>query len=83
LRPDVPVVAFTPTQACAASLGLQRGIQPVVLEVDGDDPTAISEAVIAAVRSGRGVLGLATDDAIVLVQTSARAGPNALELVRV
>ncbi len=83
LRPDVPIVAFTPTMACARSLTLQRGVQPVVLVVEQDDPSNVREAVITALRQGIGDLGLAPHDAIVLVQTSARGGPNALELLRV
>jgi pyruvate kinase len=82
LRPDVPIVAFTPTLECARSLTLQRGVHPIRMVVDDDDPVAISDAVIAALKQGMGDLGLSADDAIVMVQTSVRGGPNALELLR-
>ncbi len=82
LRPGMPVVAFTPTAACARSLTLQRGVHPIVMQVEPDDPVSISGAVIAALKEGKGELGLQPDDAIVLVQTSVRGGPNALELLR-
>ncbi len=82
LRPGVPIVAFTPTVACARSLTLRRGVYPVVMEVEQDDSSGISAAVIAALKQGIGELGLSEDDAIVLVQTSVRGGPNALELLR-
>ena len=82
LRPNVPIVAFTPTPECARSLTLQRGVYPVVMEVEPDDPAAVSAAVIAALKQGMGQLGLSADDAVVLVQTSVRGGPNSLELLR-
>ncbi len=82
LRPGMTIAAFTPTAACARSLTLQRGVHPIVMEVEPDDPVSISGAVIAALKAGRGALGLQPDDAIVLVQTSVRGGPNALELLR-
>lgn len=82
LRPGVPIVAFTPTAACARSLTLQRGVHSVVMDVERDDPIGVSEAVIAALKEGMGDLGLSPDDAVVLVQTSARGGSNALELLR-
>jgi pyruvate kinase len=82
LRPDVPIVAFTPTPECARSLTLRRGVYPVRLEVDKDDPAGIADAVIAALKAGVARWHLRPDDAIVLVQTSARGGPNALELLR-
>jgi hypothetical protein len=50
--------------------------------VDPDDPVSISEAVVHALREGRGGLDLGEDGAVVLVQTSVRGGPNALELLR-
>jgi pyruvate kinase len=82
LRPGVPIVAFTPTPACARSLTLQRGVHSVVMDVEPDDPISISQAVIRALKQGVGGLGLQPDDAIVMVQTSVRGGPNALELLR-
>ncbi len=82
LRPGMPIVAFTPTAACARSLTLQRAVHPIVMEVEPDDPVSINEAVIKALRAGRIELGLQPDDAIVMVQTSVRGGPNALELLR-
>jgi pyruvate kinase len=82
LRPGVPIVAFTPTATMAGSLTLCRGVLPVVMAVQPEEPAAISEAVVGAIRAGRGELALGPDDAIVLVQTSARGGPNALELLR-
>jgi pyruvate kinase len=82
LRPGVPIVAFTPTEACARSLTLQRGVQPIVMAVQPDDPVSISEAVIRSLRDGTGSVRLEEDDAVVLVQTSVRGGPNALELLR-
>ena len=82
LRPGMPIVAFTPTAARARSLTLQRGVHPIVMEVEPDDAVSISEAVIGALRAGHGEVGLQADDAIVLVQTSVRGGPNALELLR-
>jgi pyruvate kinase len=82
LRPGMPIVAFTPTEACARSLTLQRAVHPVVMEVEPDDPVSISQAVIRALKQGTGGLELQADDAIVLVQTSVRGGPNALELLR-
>lgn len=82
LRPGVPIVAFTPTAACARGLTLQRGIYPVVLAVEPDDPATISAAVITAMQQGSGPWGVSAGAAIVLVQTSARGGPNALELLR-
>ena len=83
LRPGVPIVAFTPTEAIARSLTLRRGAFPYVMEVEPEEPGLISEAVIAALRAGKGQLDLGEDDAIVLVQTSVRGGPNALELLRI
>jgi len=82
LRPGVPIVAFTPTAAVARALTLRRGVRPIVMAVEPEEPTAISDAVIAALKGGQGQLGLSEDDAIVLLQTSARGGPNALELLR-
>jgi pyruvate kinase len=82
LRPGMPIVAFTPTEACARSLTLQRAVHPIVMEVEPDDPVSINEAVIDALKRGAGQLGLRPDDAIVMVQTSVRGGPNALELLR-
>jgi pyruvate kinase len=82
LRPGMPIVAFTPTSQRARSLTLRRAVQPVVMEVEPDDPVSIGEAVIGALREGRGGLRLGPDDAVVLVQTSVRGGPNALELLR-
>ena len=82
LRPNVPIVASTPTPECARSLTLQRGVYPVVMEVEPNDPAAVSAAVIAALKQGMGQLGLSADDAVVLVQTSVRGGPNSLELLR-
>jgi pyruvate kinase len=82
LRPNVPIVAFTPTEECARSLTLHRGVHPIVMEVEQDDPGSVSEAVIAALKQGMGDLGLSADDAIVFVQTSVRGGPNSLELLR-
>ena len=83
LRPGVPIVAFTPTEAIARSLTLRRGVHPIVMQVEPEDPVSISEAVVAALQQGMGEFGLGADDAIVMVQTSVRGGPNALELLRV
>jgi pyruvate kinase len=83
LRPGVPIVAFTPTAECARSLTLRRGVFPIVMQVEPEDPVSIGDAVIAALKNGAGELGLTADDAIVMVQTSVRGGPNALELLRV
>jgi pyruvate kinase len=82
LRPSVPIVAFTPTQARARSLTLERGVHPVVLEVTPDDPVSIARAVVAALRVGVEGREVEPDAAVVLVQTSVRGGPNALELLR-
>ena len=82
LRPGMPIVAFTPTESCARSLTLQRAVHPIVMDVQPDDPVSINEAVIDALKQGAGPLGLRPDDAIVMVQTSVRGGPNALELLR-
>ena len=82
LRPGVPIAAFTPTAPIARSLTLRRAVHPVVMAVDPEDPAAISEAVIHALRERGSELDLRADDAIVLVQTSVRGGPNALELLR-
>lgn len=82
LRPGVPIVAFTPTEAVARALVLRRGVFPIVMQVEPEDPVTISSAVIEALRVGKGELGLSEDDAIVYVQTSVRGGPNALELLR-
>ena len=62
--------------ARARALSLQRGVFPIILEVDPDDPVAISEAVISAVSDGKGDLGLSDDDAIVLKSTSERPCKN-------
>jgi pyruvate kinase len=82
LRPGVPIAAFTPTEAVARSLSLCRGVFPIVLRVESEDPITISNAVIGALREGRSDFGLGPDDAVVFVQTSVRGGPNALELLR-
>ena len=82
MRPGRPIAAFTPTEAIARSLTLVRGVSPFVMAVEPEEPSAITEAVIAALREGKVELGLGEDDAIVLVQTSVRGGPNALELLR-
>jgi pyruvate kinase len=82
LRPGVPIAAFTPTEAIARSLTLCRGVFPFVMRVEPEEPGPIAEAVIRALRAGVVELGLQEDDAIVLVQTSVRGGPNALELLR-
>jgi pyruvate kinase len=82
LRPGVPIVAFTPTSSCARSLTLHRGVQPIVLEVQPDDPVSIASAVVDALRAGVPDWRPRPDDAVVLVQTSVRGGPNALELLR-
>ena len=82
LRPDVPIVAFTPTKERARSLTLRRGVHSVILEVEQDDPASISEAVVGALKAGAAELELPPEAAIVLVQTSVRGGPNALELLR-
>jgi pyruvate kinase len=82
LRPIVPIVAFTPTEARARSLTLERGVHPVVLEVTPDDPVSIARAVVTALRVGVEGRALRPDAAVVLVQTSVRGGPNALELLR-
>ena len=52
------------------------------MRVEPEEPVAIADAVVAALRAGRVELGLHDDDAVVLVQTSVRGGPNALELLR-
>jgi len=83
LRPGVPIAAFTPTEAIARSLTLVRGVFPYVMEVEPEEPGPITEAVIAALRAGKVQLELGEDDAFVLVQTSVRGGPNALELLRI
>jgi len=83
LRPGVPVAAFTPTEAIARALTLRRGVYPVVMEVEPEDPITISEAVVAALRERWSEFGLGEDDAVVFVQTSVRGGPNQLELLRV
>jgi pyruvate kinase len=82
LRPSVPIVAFTPTETRARSLTLERGVHPVVLEVMPDDPISIARAVVAALRAGVEGWELDAEAAVVLVQTSVRGGPNALELLR-
>ena len=82
LRPGVPIAAFTPTEAVARKLALRRGVHPIVMQVEPEDPVSISAAVIRALREGKVDLGLGEDDAVVLVQTSVRGGPNALELIR-
>ena len=81
-RQGRPIAAFTPTEAIARSLTLVRGVSPFVMAVEPEEPSVITEAVIAALREGKVELGLGEDDAIVLVQTSVRGGPNALELLR-
>lgn len=83
LRPGVPIVAFTPTPERARSLTLRGGVHPVVLKVDPDDPVSIAQAVVAALRAGVGAWKLGPGESVVLVQTSVRGGPNALELLRV
>jgi pyruvate kinase len=83
LRPGRPIAAFTPTAAIARSLTLVRGVLPIVMEVEPEQPSAITGAVIEALREGAVEMGLGVDDAIVLVQTSVRGGPNALELLRI
>jgi pyruvate kinase len=82
LRPGVPIAAFTPTESIARALTLRRAVHPVVMRVEPEDPVTVSDAVIAALREGQGKFGLRDDDAVVLVQTSVRGGPNALELLR-
>lgn len=82
LRPGVPIVAFTPTPERARCLTLRRGVQPVVLEVEPDDPASIAHAVVSALRAGVGEWKLGPGESVVLVQTSVRGGPNALELLR-
>jgi pyruvate kinase len=82
LRPGVPIMAFTPNASIARSLTLHRGVHPVVMAVDTEEPQAISSAVIEALRRGHGWPPIRGDQAIVLVQTSVRGGPNALELLR-
>jgi pyruvate kinase len=82
LRPGVPIIAFTPTPSCARSLALRSGVQAIVLEVERDDPTSIAQAVEAAIRSGAAGWSPRPEHAVVLVQTSVRGGPNALELLR-
>jgi len=82
LRPTVPVLAFTPTPDCARRLTLLRGVEPSVLEVQPDDPVSIALAVVEAIRAGRTGWRPEPGDAVALVQTSVRGGPNALELLR-
>jgi pyruvate kinase len=82
LRPGVPIVAFTPSSGIARSLTLCRGVRPIVMAVSPEEPAAISAAIIRALRAGDAGRALGADDAVVLVQTSARGGPNALELLR-
>jgi pyruvate kinase len=82
LRPGVPIAAFTPTESIARSLTLRRAVHPFVMQVQPEDPLTISRAVIAAIRERRAEFALRADDAVVLVQTSVRGGPNALELLR-
>ena len=82
LRPGVPIAAFTPTASIARSLTLRRAVHPIVMAVEPEDPVTISDAVIGALREGKAHFGLRDDDAVVLVQTSVRGGPNALELLR-
>jgi pyruvate kinase len=82
LRPGVPVVAFTPTPSCARRPTLRCGVHPIVLEVQPDDPVSIASAVGDALRTGVPGWTPRPDDAVVLVQTSVRGGPNALELLR-
>jgi pyruvate kinase len=83
LRPGVPVAAFTPTEAIARALTLRRGVYPVVMQVEPEDPVTISEAVVRALRERWGEFGLGEDDAVAFVQTSVRGGPNQLELLRI
>jgi pyruvate kinase len=82
LRPGVPIGAFTPSSGIARSLTLCRGVRPIVMAVSPEEPAAISAAIIRALRAGDAGRALGADDAVVLVQTSARGGPNALELLR-
>jgi pyruvate kinase len=82
LRPSVPILAFTPTPECARRLTLLRGVEPAVLEVQPDDPPSIARAVVEAIRAGRSGWRPERGDAVALVQTSVRGGPNALELLR-
>ena len=82
LRPGVPIAAFTPTETVARSLTLRRAVHPIVMQVEPEEPVAITDAVSEALRAGKDEFGLGEDDAIVLVQTSVRGGPNALELLR-
>jgi pyruvate kinase len=82
LRPHVPIVAFTSTAACARSLSLRRGVQPVVLDVDDDDPGAIAKAVTEALAGGVAGAESSAGKAVVLVQTSSAGGTNSLEVLR-
>ena len=82
LRPGVPIAAFTPTESIARSLTLRRGVHPIVMRVEPEEPGPISEAVVGALSKGRADFGVGEDDAVVLVQTSVRGGPNSLELLR-
>ena len=73
----------TPTEAIARALTLRRGVYPVVMRVEPEDPVTISQAVVGALRERWSEFGLGEDDAVVFVQTSVRGGPNQLELLRI
>ena len=83
LRPGVPIAAFTPTEPIARSLTLRaRGLPHRHAGGAGGARCPSARPSSSALGQGKGELGLRDDDAVVLVQTSVRGGPNALELLR-
>ena len=75
LRPDVPILAFTPLPAVARGLALWRGVSAHVLPDPGDD-SAIGPAVRAAISSGAAGWKVGRGQSVVLLAAS-DPGPGA------
>lgn len=79
LRPDVPILAFTPDPDVATALTLHRGVVPAL--VDGPDPASDVDRLATLVRAAAGARGWPPGSEAVLVATSIRGGPNRVEVI--
>ena len=71
-RPEVPIVAVTPTEELARRLTLLRGVRPISMSIDDNGSLASAPAREALKERG----GLVTGDVVVLVSVSPDLSPR-------